>query len=102
MHKELKARDVHYKKYRNLPDFLGGNFVERHIFRIVSGESKLGEIMVFFSGTLSLLGNNKGRTNMHTYTHTHTYFLEHMRTAASESVSISKLTKFPDLAQETI
>ena len=70
--------------------------MERHSFRIVSSESKLGEIMVFFSGTLSLslLGNNKGRT--------HTYFLEHMRTAASESVNISKLKKFPDLAQETI
>ena len=39
---------------------------------------------------------------MHTYTDTNTYFLEHMRAAASESVNISKLTKFPDLAQETI
>ena len=39
---------------------------------------------------------------MHTYTDTNTYFLEHMRTAASESVNISRLTKFPDLAQETI
>ena len=39
---------------------------------------------------------------MHTYTDTNTYFLEHMRAAASESVNISKLTKFPDLTQETI
>ena len=74
--------------------------MERHSFRIVSSESKLGEIMVFFSGTLSLSlywGIIKDA-----HTHTHTYFLEHMRTAASESVNISKLTKFPDLAQETI
>ena len=72
--------------------------MERHSFRIVSSESKLGEIMVFFSGTLSLYwGIIKDA-----HTHTHTYFLEHMRTAASESVNISKLKKFPDLAQETI
>ena len=78
----------------------------RHSFRIVSSESKLGEITVFFSGSLSLSlslywGIIKDAHTC-TRTHMHTYFLEHMRTAASESVNISKLTKFPDLAQETI
>ena len=76
--------------------------MERHSFRIVSSESILGEIIVFFSGTLSLSLSLYWGIIKDAHTHTHTYFLEHMRTAASESVNISKLKKFPDLAQETI